>query len=63
MAIVDYYIIQVEDFFHYQEIISKVAMMKKPTLPTAETLSGKNARASLVCGFLMKLYKENILKI
>ena len=33
------------------------------TLPTAEILSGKNARAFLVCGFLMKSFKENILKI
>ena len=33
------------------------------TLPTAEILSGKNVRAFLVCGFLMKLFKKNILKI
>jgi hypothetical protein len=32
------------------------------TLPTAEILSGKNERAFLVCGFLMKSYKK-ILKI
>ena len=30
------------------------------TLPTAEILSGKNARAFLVCGFLMKSFKKNI---
>ena len=29
------------------------------TLPTAEILSGKNARAFLVCGFLMKSFKKN----
>ena len=28
------------------------------TLPIAEILSGKNARALLVCGFSMKLYKK-----
>ena len=28
------------------------------TLPTAEILSGKNARALLVCGFLMKSFKK-----
>ena len=33
------------------------------TLPTAEILSGKNARAFLVCGFLMKSFKKHILKI
>ena len=33
------------------------------TLPTAEIVSGKNARAFLVCGFLMKSLKKNILKI
>ena len=33
------------------------------TLPTTEILSGKNARAFLVCGFLMKSFKKNILKI
>ena len=37
------------------------------TLPTGETLSGKNARAFLVCGFLMKsfknIYPENMKKI
>ena len=33
------------------------------TLPTAEILSGKNVRAFLVCVFLMKWYKKNILKI
>ena len=33
------------------------------TLPTAEILSGKNARAYLFCGFLMKAFKKNILKI
>jgi hypothetical protein len=35
------------------------------TLPTAEKLSGKNAQAFLVCGFLMKLlkkYPENLKK-
>ena len=32
------------------------------TLPTAEILSGKNAWAFLVCGFLMKSFKK-ILKI
>ena len=32
------------------------------TLPTAEILSDKNARAFLVCGFLMKSFKKNILK-
>ena len=36
---------------------------KAATLPTAEILSGKNARAFLVCGFLMKSFKKNILKI
>ena len=29
------------------------------TLPTAEILSGKNVRAFLVCGFLMKSFKKN----
>ena len=33
------------------------------TLPKTEILSGKNARAFLVCGFLMKSFKKNILKI
>ena len=28
------------------------------TLPTAEILSGKNARAFLVCGFLIKSFKK-----
>ena len=28
------------------------------TLPTAEILSGKNARALLFCGFLMKSFKK-----
>ena len=28
------------------------------TLPTAEILSGKNVRAILVCGFLMKPFKK-----
>ena len=28
------------------------------TLPTAEIVSGKNARAFLVCGFLMKSFKK-----
>ena len=35
-------------------------------LPTAEILSGKNTRAFLVCGFLMKSFKkypENMKKI
>ena len=31
-------------------------------LPTAEILSGKNARAFLVCGFFMKSFKKIILK-
>ena len=33
------------------------------TLPTAEILNGKNARAFLFCGFLMKSFKKYILKI
>ena len=33
------------------------------TLATAEILRGKNARAFLVCGFFMKSFKKNILKI
>ena len=33
------------------------------TLPTAEIISGENARAFLVCGFLMKSVKKGILKI
>ena len=33
------------------------------TLPTTEILSGKNVRAFLVCGFLMKSFKKKILKI
>ena len=36
------------------------------TLPTAEILGSKNARAFLVCGFLMKSFKifsENMKKI
>ena len=33
------------------------------TLPTAEVLSGKNVRAFLVNGFLMKSFHKNILKI
>ena len=41
--------------------------MYQNTLPTAEILSGKNARAFLVCGFLMKSFKkkypENMKKI
>ena len=35
------------------------------TLPTGETLSGKNVRTFLVCGFLMKSlkkYPENMKK-
>ena len=36
---------------------------KDLTLPTAEILRGKNVRAFLVCGFLMKSFKKNILKI
>ena len=32
--------------------------MSLHTLPTAEILSGKNARAFLVCGFLMKSFKK-----
>ena len=39
----------------------------EPTLPTDEILSVKNARASLVCGFLIKsfkkIYPENMKKI
>ena len=30
------------------------------TLPTAEILKGKNARAFLVCGLLMKSFKKEI---
>ena len=37
--------------------------LKLYTLPIAEILSGKNVRAFLVCGFLMKSFKKNILKI
>ena len=33
------------------------------TLPTAEILSGKNVRAFLFCGFLMKSLKKYILQI
>ena len=43
------------------------ALACRLTLPTAETLSGKNERAFLVCGFLMKSlkkkYPENMKKI
>ena len=30
------------------------------TLPTVKILSGKNVRAFLVCGFLMKSFKKKI---
>ena len=30
----------------------------RDTIPTAEILSGKNARAFLVCGFFMKSFKK-----
>ena len=38
-------------------------ILKEHKLPTARILSGKNARAFLVCGFLMKSFKKKILKI
>ena len=41
-------------------------LLLRNTLPTAEILSGKNARVFLVCGFLMKSFKkypENMKKI
>ena len=40
---------------------SEVIKYSISTLPTAELLSGKNARAFLVCGFLMKSLKKKIL--
>ena len=43
--------------------INQFAHRIQHTLPTAEILSGKNVRAFLVCGFLMKSFKKNILKI
>ena len=49
-----------------KKLISVQNHGSKPTLPTAEILSGKNARAFLVCGFLMrssKKYPENMKKI
>ena len=49
-----------ENFFF---VILLFWMWMSHTLPTAEILSGKNAWAFLVCGFLMKLFKNNILKI
>ena len=42
---------------------NKIMFIKYITLPTAEILSGKNVRAFLVCRFLMKSFKKNILKI
>ena len=52
-------------FFFCGELISSIYFWRKSvvTLPTAEILSGKNARAFMVCGFLMKSFKKNILKI
>ena len=46
-----------------QSYVEVRTLHKYFTLPTAEILSGKNARAFLVCGFLMKSFKKNILKI
>ena len=47
--------------------LASLGMITSNTLPTAEILSGKNARAFLVCGFLMKAFKkkypENMKKI
>ena len=42
--------------------IYPIISLKVITQPTAEILSGKNARAFLVCGLLMKSFKK-ILKI
>ena len=46
---------------------SSITWFETTTLPTAEILIGKNARAFLVCGFLMKSFKkkypENMKKI
>ena len=47
----------------HPEVAENIPLGSKVTLPTAEILSGKNARAFLVCGFLMKSFKKNILKI
>ena len=43
------------------EILHKVLLFglaNAVTLPTAEILGGKNVRAFLVCGFLMKSFKR-----
>ena len=55
-------------FFSYFSFCSfqsffNVSKYLHSTLPIAEILSGKNVRAFLVCGFLMKSFKKNILKI
>ena len=45
---------------------SSITWFETTTLPTAEILSGKNARTFLVCGLLMKSskkYPENMKKI
>ena len=50
----------------YQRVLTTVRMqlnLSVVTLPTFEILSGKNAQAFLVCGFLMKSLNKNILKI
>ena len=47
----------------YRLCSSGYLVYARPTLPIVEILSGKNVRAFLVCGFLMKSFKKNILKI
>ena len=51
--------------FHLTRIFPspKMRVRRGPSVPTAEKLSGKNAWVFLVCGFLMKSFKQNILKI
>ena len=51
------------EVFFFEHVLYFRAYCVHYTLPTAELLSGKNARAFLVCGFLMKSYKKNILNI
>ena len=48
------------NFDHYTPLNVNYSLC---TLPIAEILSGKNVRAFLVCGFLMKSFNKNILKI
>ena len=58
------YQILLRTFVFQEQTIDLVhGLRTQPTLPKAEIISGKNARTFLVCGFLMKSFKKNILKI